>query len=323
MGTIEQITSRTLVSDTLPYHAVLAWQRFRPDSQPPAAVSLLKKRSKTAIYKMDGVGAHGSSVAAKLCRKHVAAHERRIYEQILPCLPVSYPFFYGTVQESDDHDWLFLEYIEGEPYSRSREDHSVLVGGWLGLLHSAAAQVASAAQFPDRGPSYHLARLQEARDNLQSNLKLLKLPAGELAVIEDVISQCDLLESRWARVEQWCGLLPCTLVHGDFKPRNVVIRTRGTTSSAFVFDWETSGWGVPTADLAYVDIASYHEALSQHWPDVSLQDVRIMKTVGRVFRGIEEFRWESEKLDPRWEASTINLNYYRERMDEAIQMAQW
>jgi aminoglycoside phosphotransferase (APT) family kinase protein len=287
------------------------------------AVSLLKKRSKTAIYKIDGVGPDGSSVAAKLCRKHVAAHERKIYEQILPSVPVSYPLYYGSVQESDTHDWLFLEYIEGEQYSRSREDHSILVGKWLGLLHSTAAQVTAAAQFPDRGPQYHLIRLQEARNNLKHSLKLLKLPAAELAVIDDVISQCDLVESRWSHVEQWCACLPCTLVHGDFKPRNVVIRTCETESSVFVFDWETSGWGVPTADLAYADITSYHKAARRHWPDVSIEDVRIMKTAGRIFRGIEEFRWESEKLDPRWEASTIKLNYYCERMVEAIQMAQW
>ena len=153
--------------------------------------------------------------------------------------------------------------------------------------------------------------------------ELLKLPAVDLEVIEDVISQCDLLQSRWPRVEQWCSCLPCTLIHGDFKPRNVVIRTCVTESSVFAFDWEASGWGVPTADLAYVDIASYHKAVSQHWPDVSIEDVGLMKTVGRIFRGIEEFRWESEKFDPRWEASTIKLNYYRERMAEAIQMAQW
>lgn len=323
MGTIEQIASKILISDTLPSHAALAWERFRPNSRRPTAVSLLKKRSKTAIYKMDGVGPCGSSVAAKLCGKHVAAHERTIYEQILPRLPVSYPFYYGSVQESDSHDWLFLEYIEGEQYSRSREDHSVLVGAWLGLLHSTAAHVATAAQFPDRGPRYHLARLQEARHNLQGSLKFLKLPAAELAVVEDVVSQCDLLESRWTRVEQWCGCLPSTLVHGDFKPKNVVIRTCDMESSVFVFDWEASGWGVPTADLAYADIGSYYEAASDHWPDLSIEDVRIMKTIGRMFRGIEEFRWESERFDPRWEASTINLNYYRERMVEAIETARW
>lgn len=319
----EQIVFKERPPDIQAHPAVLAWSRFRPGSELPAAVSLLKKRSKTAVYKVDGVGPHGSPVVAKLCRRHVAAYEETIYEQILAALPVSHPLYYGSVKESDDHDWLFLEYIEGEPYSRSNGDHSTLVAKWLGLMHSTAAQCARAAELPDRGPRYHLIHLQQARQNLNRGLNLLKLSAAELSVIEDVISQCDLLESRWPRVEQWCGSLPCTLIHGDFKPRNVVIRTGLTESSVFVFDWEASGWGIPAADIAYVDIASYHEMASRHWPDVSIEDVRIMKIVGRIFRGIEEFRWESEKFDPRWEASTIKLNYYRERMAEAIQIAQW
>lgn len=319
----EQIVFKERPPGIQAHPAVLAWSRFRPDSEPPAAVSLLKKRSKTAVYKVDGVGPHGSSVVAKLCHRHVAAYEGTIYEQILAALPVSHPLYYGSVRESDHHDWLFLEYIEGETYSRSMGDHSILVAKWLGLMHSAAAHVASRAALPDRGPRYHLIHLQEARQKLKRSLHLLKLPAAELAIIEDVISQCDLLESRWPRVEQLCGGLPCTLIHGDFKPRNVVIRPGVTEPSVFVFDWEASGWGMPAADLAYVDIVSYHQAASLHRPNVTIEDVRTMKTVGRIFRGIEEFRWESEKFDPRWEASTIKLNYYRERMVEAIQMAQW
>jgi len=323
MTTVEQIVSREAPSDILTHPAVLAWKRFQPDSRSAAAVSLLKKRSKTAIYKMDGVGPRGSSVVAKLCRWHLAAHERTIYQQILSRLPVSHPLYYGFIKESEDHDWLFLEYIEGEQYSRSRDDHTVLVARWLGLLHSTAAQIAHTAQLPDRGPEYHLIHLREARDNLQRNRKLLKLPAAELAVIEEVISQCDFLEWRWDHIQQLCDRMPRTLIHGDFKPRNVLIRPDGGESSVFPFDWEASGWGVPTGDLAYVDIASYLEASAPRWPHLTVVDVRIMKAIGRIFRGLEEFRWESEKFDPRWEASTIKLNYYRERMSEAIEMTEW
>jgi len=187
MATIEQVTSKKLISDTLPNHAALAWGRFRPDSERPTAVSLLKKRSKTAIYKLDGVGPYGSSVVAKLCCKHVAAHERTIYEQILPRLSVSYPFYYGCLNESVDHEWLFLEYIEGEPYSRLRDDHSVLVARWLGLLHSTAAEVARVVQLPDRGPRHHLIHLQEARHNLKHSLKLLKFIAISMAARGTVV----------------------------------------------------------------------------------------------------------------------------------------
>lgn len=320
---LEQIVSKEQPPDVPTHPAVCAWNRFRPNLIHATGVAILKKRSKTAIYKVDGVGSYGSPVVAKLCRRHVAAHERTVYEQILSHLPVSYPLYYGSIKESDDHDWLFLEYVEGEQYSRSRADHAALVAKWLGLLHSASAQIVGAVQLPDRGPHYHLTRLRETRNKLQVVLGQLKLRAEELEVIESVVSQCNFIESRWDCVEQWCDGMPRTFIHGDFKPRNVVIRTGLEGPEVLAFDWEASGWGVPTADLAYVDLAAYHDVVKRRWPNVTVEDVRIMKVTGRIFRGIEEFRWESERFDPRWEASTIRLGYYRDGMAEAFQMAKW
>ena len=320
---LEQIALKEEPLDVQAHPAARAWNRFHPSLTQATGVSTLKKCSKSAIYKVDGVGAGSSSVVAKLCRHQVAAHERIVYQQILPALPFSYPRYYGSVQENAQLDWLFLEYVEGEPYSRFRDDHSILVAKWLGLLHSGATQIADMVQLPDRGPGYHLTHLQEARGKLQAAFGQLKLPAEELEVIEAVISQCNLLESRWDCVEQRCAGMPRTFIHGDFKPRNVVIRSGLEGPEALAFDWEASGWGVPTGDLAYVDLTAYHEAVKRRWPNVTVADVRNMKITGRIFRGIEEFRWESERFDPRWEVSTIKLNYYRERMVEAIQTAHW
>lgn len=320
---LEQIAKKDQPPDVLTHPAVRAWNHLRPGSGRAIEVAILKKRSKTAIYKIDGVGPRGSSVVAKLCHRQVAAHERTVYERVLQALPVSHPRYFGSVQKDVLHDWLFLEFVEGEQYSRFRDDHSILVAKWLAQLHSASTQIADTVQLPDRGSRYHLAHLREARNKLQLALSQLKLPAEELKVIENVISQCDFLESRWDSVEQWCDGMPRAFVHGDFKPRNVVIRAGLEDPEVLAFDWEASGWGVPTGDLAYVDPAVYHRAVKRRWPNVTVEDVRIMKTTGRIFRGIEEFRWESEKFDPSWEASTIKLGYYRERMAEAFQMAEW
>ena len=303
--------------------AIDAWQRLLGKRSPAGEVSLLAKRFKSTVYRLDGVGPGNTSVVAKYCQGETASHERIIYQQILPKLPLSSPRYYGYVAGPCEYDWLFLEYVQGEQYSRSRDDHAVLVAHWLGLLHSAAPEVTRAAWLPDRGPQHHLTLLLEARHKLQSNLPLLKLPARELDVIRAVISQCDFLESRWDRVEQSCSRMPRTLIHGDFKPRNVVIRTDGEKSSVLPFDWEASGWGVPTGDLAYIDLVPYFETVRRRWPGVTIEDVQAMKAIGRIFRGIEEFRWESEKFDPSWEVSTIKLQIYHARMAEAIEMTNW
>jgi phosphotransferase family enzyme len=310
-------------SETPEHPALQAWRQVGTGRFEPGTVSVLSKRFKSAIYRMDGVGPGGSSIVGKHCRRDVAGHERIIYEQILRELPVSSPRYYGYLRGDREYDWLFLEYAEGERYSREREDHSILAARWLGLLHTSAARVAAAARLPDCGSAYHLTLLRGARDKLRPNLTQLNLPSAELAVIEAVLSQCDFLESRWGQVQRWCECMPLTLVHGDFKPRNVVIRP-GPTGPVFLpFDWEASGWGVPAEDLAYINLAAYHPIIKDRWPAVDLQDLQKMKIVGRIFRGLAEFRWESEKFDPHWEVSTIKLQIYRKRMVEAIEMANW
>ena len=117
--------------------------------------------------------------------------------------------------------------------------------------------------------------------------------------------------------------MPRTLVHGDFKPRNVVIGPARGGPALFPFDWEVSGWGVPAEDLAYIDLPSYHNAIRSHWPSVCMQELQCMKALGRIFRGLSEFSWESVKFDPNWDVSTVKLRIYQARMAEAIKMANW
>ncbi len=317
---IEFLRSQADISD---HPAVLAWNRLNAEPGDAGEISLLKKRFKSTIYQIKGLAPTDSSIVAKNCRREVAAHERVIYEEILRCLPVTSPRYYGFVEGDGDYDWLFLEYVEGERYSRERQDHSALAGRWLGLLHTSGERVAGATRLPDLGPSHYLAHLRNARGKLCGNLKHLNLPPGDLAVVHAVILQCNFLESRWSQIEQWCDRMPRTLVHGDFKPRNVVIRTANDGPALLPFDWEASGWGVPAEDLAYIDLVAYHAVVKCYWPHVSVQDLQCMKIVGRIFRGLSEFCWESVKFGPNWEVSAVKLQIYQARMAEAIEMAKW
>jgi thiamine kinase-like enzyme len=303
--------------------AILAWARLQQRPVETTEVAVLKKRFKSAIYRIGGIAPGSSSIAAKYCQKEVAAHERVVYEQILRDLPVSSPRYYGFVHGDSNYDWLFLEYVEGEQYSRQRADHSILAGKWLGLLHTLGARVAAAARLPARGPAYYQEHLHTTCEKLQRNLKHLHLPANELATVKGVISQCNFLESHWGQIERWCDRMPSTLLHGDFKPRNVIIRTINGLPTLLPFDWEVSGWGVPAEDLAYVDLAAYHAVVQYHWPSVTMRDLHCMKIVGRIFRGLSEFRWESVKFEPDWDFSAIKLDIYQLRMKEAIDMAEW
>ena len=303
--------------------ALLAWSRIRTTPVDPAKIVVLKNRYKSTIYRMDGLGPGCSSIVAKCCRGAVAAHERILYEQILPKLPVSSPRYYGFTRGDGDYDWLFLEYIEGEKYARERQDHAALAGRWLGLLHTSGERAATTPLLSDLGPRHYLALLRTARARLQGNLEHLNLSPEDLGVVKTVIRQCNFLESLWDQIERWCHRMPRTLVHGDFKPRNVVIRANHHGPALFTFDWEASGWGVPAEDLAYIDLSAYHDVVKSRWPRVSMQDLQSMKVVGRIFRGLSEFCWESVKFDPNWEVSTVKLRIYQTRMAEAIELAKW
>ena len=319
----EQIELPRSKVGTSGHPAVVAWSRLYTLPSAPPQISVLKKRFKSTIYQIKGLEPTASSVVAKHCRREVAAHERFVYEKILRSLPVTSPQYYGFVEGDGDYDWLFLEYVEGERYSRERQDHSVLAGSWLGLLHTSGEHTAAAIRLPDLGAQHYLALLRSARAKFCRNLELLNLPREELAVVNAVILQCNFLESHWDRIEQWCGRMPRTLVHGDFKPRNVVIRTATDGTDLLAFDWEASGRGVPAEDLAYVDLSAYHTVVKCYWPAVSVHDLERMKALGRIFRGLSEFSWESIKFDPNWEVSTVKLQIYQTRMAEAIAMAKW
>jgi len=303
--------------------ATLAWARLQQRPVETAEVAVLKKRFKSAIFRIGGVGPASSSIVAKYCQKEVAAHERVVYEQILRGLPVSSPRYYGFVQGDSNYDWVFLEYVEGQQYSRERADHAILAGRWLGLLHALGARVPAAARLPGRASAYYLQHLRTTGEKLQRNQNRIHLPAHELATVKGVISQCNFLESHWGQIERWCDRMPSTLLHGDFKPRNVIIRTVNGLPALFPFDWEVSGWGVPAEDLAYIDLAAYRDVVQCHWPGVTMRDLHCMKIVGRIFRGLCEFRWESVKFEPDWDFSAIKLDIYYLRMKEAIEMAEW
>ncbi len=313
-----------LVRSNLSEHpASLAWSQLGQGGSAPSEIYVLSKRIKSSIYRLVEAAPARSSVVAKYCQRQTARHERIIYEKVLPKLPVTAPQFYGFIAGENGYDWLFLEDVQGERYSRNNGAHSILAARWLGLLHTSAANLVDAEILPDRGPEYFLAQLRVAHQRLAHSLSTLNLSPADFAVFVTVVSQCAFLESHWSQIQRWCERMPRTLIHGDFKPRNAVIR-RGDGGVAFLpFDWEASGWGVPAADLAFIDTSVYHSLVGDIWPALNVQDIRTMAIVGKIFRGIAELNWESQKFDPRWEFSTIKLRIYQDRVTEAIGMAGW
>src|SRR5205814_4697301 len=117
-------------------------------------------------------------------------------------------------------------------------------------MHTTAERLTTTFHLHDRGPDYYLELLRSARRAILRNLTNPALDTDDIAVLKAIVSQCDSLGAGWHELEKCCESMPTTLVHGDFRRKNVYVRTDQAGTALFPIDWATAGWGVPAADLA-------------------------------------------------------------------------
>jgi aminoglycoside phosphotransferase (APT) family kinase protein len=290
----------------------------------PDGIDTLQEVKKAAVYRLKGVGPGGAAVIAKRCRTTTAALERTIYEDVLPHLPVTALRYYGCTRQDGEFCWLFLEDAGRERYSPYRKEHCALAGRWLGLLHTSAARLASAARLPDRGPGHYLEHLRSARHMILRNLGNPALSGDDLTVLQAIVAQCDLLEARWSQVETWCEGIPSTLVHGDFRPKNVHVRRDHDGTALLPMDWETAGWGVPAPDLARVDLRAYWTVVRECWPTLDLPAIKRLANLGTLFCRLAAMNWDSMSLKSDWlDWPMASIRVCHARLTDAILAIPW
>jgi hypothetical protein len=301
-----------------------AWIKFRSERYQPEIADILKE--KKFIYRLKGAGPEGSAVIAKQCEKGDGMLQHTIYNEILSRLPIPTLRCYGFVDEpSGEPCWLFLEDAGTDVFSFRTREHRAASARWLGLLHTSAVHVATTARLPDRGPNYYLEHLQSARDKIQRAIVNAPLSPDELVVLESIVSQCNALESYWSKVERFCDRMPQTLVHSDFHAQNIRVRNGQTGIALLPFDWEMAGWGIPAADLTYLeqaDLAIYWSAVCRSWPYLGVQDVQQMANLGRILRGLAAISWGTWQFEHSWENRPPNRPpQYTSLKDESIKRA--
>ncbi len=326
-------TIEILRTDLLEHPAVKAWSELQPRRVEPESIAILCEMKKSATYRLEGVGLADSAVIAKRCRQADAVIEQTIYEEVLPHLPITAIHYYGIVEEpNSEFCWLFLEDAGREEYSPYIEEHRVLAAQWLGFMHTSAARVAPADLLPDRGPGHYLEHLQSGRDKILRNLANPALKADDLVVLKSIVSQYEVLESRWCQVKEFCEGLPWTLVHGDFTGKNLRVRVGPAGIALLPFDWEDAGWGVPAPDLAQSalrgsggfsanpDVATYWSVVRDHWPSLDLQTMQRLANCGKTFRCLAAINWNAQSLAyecPEWAMGDMRI--YQAEMVDAIQ----
>jgi aminoglycoside phosphotransferase (APT) family kinase protein len=286
-----KIRATLLAADCAEHPAVTAWGEFSGRTIVPDRIDVLWTKEKSTTYRLFGAGPSGTSIIVQYSVAWKAATERIIYEQILPCLPVTAPRFYGLKPESAEHAWMFLEDIGDRRYEESDPVHRSLAGRWIGHLHTAASSLPAARSLPDTGPQRYLTYLQTSRRTIGVNLDDPVLLPDDVDLLRRLAADLEGLERDWADIERACADMPASLAHGDFRPKNACLREGRNGLELFPIDWETAGWGVPAADLTRIDLSAYLSVVHTWWRGARLEDVERVAAVGAIFRYLSSIFW--------------------------------
>jgi ATP-binding cassette, subfamily B, bacterial len=322
----------------LAHPAVQAWLRLGPERPVPDRVAPATKRR--GVYRLEGVGAEGSTVIAKRCKRRDSLVERTVYERISPFVPLPGPRYYGVVADPNEDPekevcWLFIGEIQGEQYDVLLPSHRAAAARWLGILHTEARSAADQTELPDAGPGRYRKQMYTARDLFRNHLDHPSFTADDLAFLDGLLARFDQLDERWDLLEHAATGLPRTLVHGDFNGKNLRVQASPAGPQIAAFDWTDAGRGVPTADLAQVvfatigfsaspDLATYLSVVRERWPDCDLEDVERLAACGTVFRALAAIDWDSHHFFPDWATWFVpNLKLYDAELAHALDRLGW
>jgi len=305
--------SVAMSANVLEHPAVKAWCELQPSRVEPTHIETLKwRKNRSWVYRLSAVGPGGSAVIAKRRWRSSLMIERVVYQEVLSQLNIPSPRYFGFVDEhGTEFGWMFVEDAGGTAYSPLIEEHRVAAGRWLGAVHVAVAKIDRAFNLPPRTSDYYLDFLRTDRDAILQNRHNPALSSSDLACLDALLSQFDLLESNWSWMEELCHRWPNVLVHGDFGQVNVHLRHGPQGLALVVFDWEDAGWGVPAVDLAQFlgipgavsvspDIMTYWSAARESWPDLGLEDMLQLAHIGAIFQSLVGLCWKSWSLSPQY-----------------------
>ncbi len=315
--------------DSLRNHpAVEAWGRLAPDQGEPRRVFVLKpEKKRSAVYRLQGIGPGPSSVIAKRGRTGRVAIELLVYRQVLPCLSVATLRCYGSVDDQEPGlAWLFLEDAGDEPYAAADSEHRVLAARWLAALHATTALHSSSlsACLPGRGIDYYRKIVSLARETIHEGITNPACSDADVGTLDALMCSCDILESRWSKVDAICRDVPDTLVHGDFGAKNVRIRPGRDGLELLPLDWDSAGWGIPAIDVSQADGAAYWSAVRDYRPELEPDALAPFSAIGRMFLALESITGEADPLRGDWVDNVMRkMRYYESEMAKAFQIAGW
>ena len=318
--------------------ALLAWNRLQATPAQLSTVEVWREfpgHHPASIYLLEFASGGPCPVFAKRCEAASGQVERFCYEQVVPRSALSSPAYFGSTAEPDGTSWLFLEDVGREKLSAGDPTHRALASRWIGRLHRFGAGIDAARQLPEAGPPRYLQHLRDARMRIGDHFGNPGLTASEREHLAETQALLDQVEARWDAIVRGCAGLPETVVHGDFRPKNVRIRTGAGGPTLYALDWELAGWGIPVVDLApgrgaagilQIDPGIYADELRGHGPSLDGEAIERLSLIGFMLRRLAAIDWESLSLhfeDPRYLSDpTASIQVARQELARGLARAE-
>jgi aminoglycoside phosphotransferase (APT) family kinase protein len=171
------------------------------------------------------------------------ARERYVYETILAGRDLRTTELYGVVWEDgpSGRHWLSLEFVSGRMLRQSPIEDWIAAAGWLGRLHGTIAGREAELARPGILVKYDGVYF---RDMAERALQAVGARSGSLHR-----RLAAALDGYEAMIESFCASRP-TLVHGSYRPKNILVGTRATLVRICPVDWELAAVGPQLHDLA-------------------------------------------------------------------------
>ena len=170
--------------------------------------------------------------------------EVRVYQYLLEDANLGTPRYYGTIwDESQGTFWLLLEYVDGTEVRYLETNYWIAAAGWLGQMHgyfTRHAHYLSRLDFLIRHDADFLSAKADAALDAVSQI----LPGS--------VERFARIVNRYDRVVEAMVVHPPTLIHGAFRPQNVMVSGASRSMRICAYDWEEAAFGAPLYDLAYL-----------------------------------------------------------------------
>jgi aminoglycoside phosphotransferase (APT) family kinase protein len=187
---------------------------------------------------------YGRSILAKDAAADRRERELRVYEEFLQSKELGTARFYGACRDNAvPRFWLLLEFVDGELLRDCNYEFWPAAAAWLGRLHGHFG-----SERDRLGASAFLVR-HDAGFFVQAAERALRALSGLSAALADrlasVLEGYDAIVTVLVRDSE-------TLVHGSYRPQNVLVDRSCDPARICPTDWELAAFGRRTYDLAFV-----------------------------------------------------------------------